>query len=236
MTVVKDHARVLLVEDEPDIREVVRVLLEIAGMSVVEAADGRTALRKLLETAPDIVILDIGIPNLDGWQVLERVRDMSDIPVLVLTARGSPSEKVRGLTSGADDFVTKPFNSDELVARVETLLRRSTAPAPIAIYEDDWCQIDFASRIVRQGEPVIALTPIEFGLLSAFVHEPRKVLSTVHLLDLVWGDPTATAPDRVKYGIARLRAKLGWQSPERSPLTTLRGVGYRYDPSGGTAS
>src|SRR6267143_897660 len=144
-------ARILVIDDDADIRGLVADLLERAGLSVEQAEDGRSGLRALHKTPPDLVVLDVSMPDLDGWQTLERIRDLSEVPVLMLTARGDELERVRGLQAGADDYVVKPFGSQELVARVEALLRRAPAPATAALqerYDDDRPSIDFAKRAV----------------------------------------------------------------------------------------
>src|SRR6266516_6221167 len=142
-------ARILVVDDDADIRNLVVQLLERAGHKVEQAPDGRSGLRALHASPPDLVLLDVSMPDLDGWQTLERMRDLSDVPVLMLTARGEELERVRGLQVGADDYVTKPFGRQELVARVQALLRRSGArAAPTDTYADSLVTIDFAQRAV----------------------------------------------------------------------------------------
>src|ERR671936_2678302 len=144
---------VLVVDDEADIRRLVRELLERAGYVVDEAADGRTALRMLYASKPELVVLDVTMPELDGWQTLERIRDVSDVPVLMLSARGAELEKVRGLRAGADDYVTKPFGKQELLARVEALRRRPTSrQAAPGIISDPLLTIDFAQARVTAGD------------------------------------------------------------------------------------
>ena len=195
-------AEVLVVEDEDDVRRLVRVLLERAGHTVAEASNGVEALRRVQAVQPDLVVLDVTMPELDGWQTLERIRDLSDVPVLMLTARAGELDKVRGLKAGADDYVTKPFGRQELLARVEALLRRTSGPHEVRpAYEDRAVRIDFMSRDVTAGEREVQLTPLEFKLLSAFVRHPNETLSRARLLELVWGDPE-----------------------------TVRGFGYRYRP------
>src|SRR5438094_10146312 len=143
-------ARVLVIDDDADIRGLVAELLERAGLSVEQAEDGRSGLRALHKTPPDLVVLDVSMPDLDGWQTLERIRDLSEVPVLMLTARGEELERVRGLQAGADDYVVKPFGRQELLARVVALLRRSSAEGTGAhdIYSDARLTIDFAQRSV----------------------------------------------------------------------------------------
>ena len=219
------RGRVLVVDDEDDVRELLVTLLTRAGFEVAEAADGRAALREFHARPPDLVVLDVSMPGLDGWQTLERIRDLSDVPVLMLTARAGELEKVRGLKSGADDYVTKPFGRQELVARVETLLRRQRSGSKPERYADALVEVDFGQREVRvRGVPVL-LTPLEFRLLTVFVEHPNLVLSRDQLLDLVWGDSRAVAPEQVKLYVGYLRRKLGLAE---GPIETVRGFGYRY--------
>jgi DNA-binding response OmpR family regulator len=226
------RSRVLVVDDDPDIRGLLRTLLERAGHNVTEAADGRAGLRALYASPADLVILDVTMPELDGWATLERIRDVSEVPVLMLTARVDELERVRGLTSGADDYVAKPFGRQELVARVQALLRRSRAGAEREEhYGDDQLTIDFAQRAVKREGREVQLTPLEFKLLSTFVRHPNQVLSRDQLLELVWGDAYGVSPDQVKLYVGYLRRKLDPDAPERAPIETVRGFGYRYRPS-----
>jgi DNA-binding response OmpR family regulator len=221
---------VLVVDDEADVRNLIRILLERAGHAVSEASSGREALRRLHAVRPSLVVLDVTMPEMDGWQTLERIRDLSDVPVLMLTARAGELDKVRGLKAGADDYVVKPFGRQELLARVEALLRRAGgAPEVRETYTDSAVTIDFAAREVTAGDQTVALTPLEFRLLAALVRHPNQVLSRDQLLDLVWGDSGTVAADQVKLYIGYLRRKLGWDT-DASPVETVRGFGYRYRP------
>jgi DNA-binding response OmpR family regulator len=225
------RARVLVVDDDADIRGLLRQLLERAGYEVVEGASGREGLRTLYSSSPDLVILDVSMPELDGWQTLERIRDVSDVPVVMLTARAGELEKVRGLKAGADDYVTKPFGRQELLARVEAHLRRAPARAEQpSTYADGLVEIDFAQREVTVGGRIVALTPLEFKLLAAFVRNPNQVLSHDQLLDLVWGDSLTGSRARTKLYVGYLRQKLADAGVEDSPIETVRGFGYRYRP------
>lgn len=225
------RARVLVVDDDPDIRGLLRQLLERAGYEVVEGASGREGLRTLYSASPDLVLLDVSMPELDGWQTLERIRDVSDVPVLMLTARAAELEKVRGLQAGADDYVTKPFGRQELLARVEAHLRRAGPREEQAgTYADGLVTIDFAQREVTVAGRQVALTPLEFKLLSAFVRNPNQVLSHDQLLELVWGDPLTGSRARIKLYVGYLRQKLAVEGTEGSPIETVRGFGYRYRP------
>jgi len=224
-----DRPRILVVDDDEDIRMLLRELLERASYAVDEAPDGRTALRNLFATPPSLVILDVTMPDMDGYQTLERIRDLSDVPVLMLTARTQELEKVRGLSAGADDYVAKPFGRQELLARVQALLRRSGVKAEvIEAYADSVVQIDYAQRRVTVEGREVQLTPLEFKLLSAFVQNPNQVLSRDQLLELVWGDPYGVSGDQVKLYVGYLRKKLAPDAPESAPVETVRGFGYRY--------
>jgi DNA-binding response OmpR family regulator len=218
-----------VVDDDADIRALVRTLLERIGHEVTEAADGRAGLRALYGSPADLVILDVTMPELDGWATLERIRDVSDVPVLMLTARAEELERVRGLAGGADDYVAKPFGRQELVARVQALLRRSGARAEQAqTYADELIVIDFAQRAVKYDGRDVQLTPLEFRLLAAFARHANQVLSREQLLDLVWGDAYGVSPDQVKLYVGYLRRKLDPETPAQAPIETVRGFGYRY--------
>jgi DNA-binding response OmpR family regulator len=225
--------RILVIDDEPDIRTLLRSLLERAGFAVEEAEDGRAGLRAFYGLAPDLVILDVTMPELDGWATLERIRDLSDVPVMMLTARGSELERVRGLTHGADDYVEKPFGRQELLARVQALLRRAGGQRPELEerYADGFVAIDYANRAVSVEDRAVALTPLEFKLLAAFVRHPNQVLTRAQLLELVWGDPYGVSGDQVKLYVGYLRRKLVPDEPEAAPIETVRGFGYRYRKS-----
>ncbi|MDQ2981090.1 MAG: response regulator transcription factor [Actinomycetota bacterium] len=223
--------RVLVVDDEADIRGLVRELLQRAGHDVIEAPDGDAGLKLFYKEHPDLVILDVSMPGLDGWNMLARIRELSDVPVLMLTARAEELDKVRGLRGGADDYITKPFGRQELLARVNANLRRSRSePSAPETYADEFVTINFAQRAVRAGDRDLSLTPLEFRLLGAFVRNPKQVLSHEQLLELVWGDERAAERDQVKLYVGYLRRKLGTAENGESPIETVRGFGYRYRP------
>ncbi len=217
-----------MIEDEADIRLTLSVLLRRAGLQVLEAADGRSGLRLLHERQPDCVIVDIGLPDIDGWQVLGRIRDVTNVPVMMLTARHLEAEKVRGLQAGADDYLTKPFGNLELIARVRALLRRAHSTEPVDVYVDELLVVDPASHRVAVEGREVELTAIEFRLLHGLIRSAPQVLSPVQLLEMAWSDPTGTGPDRVKYVVHRLRRKMGFVNAEASPIRAVRGVGYTY--------
>jgi DNA-binding response OmpR family regulator len=222
--------RVLVIDDDEDIRSLVAELLQRAGLEVDQAGDGRSGLRAFHQSPPDLVVLDVSMPDLDGWQTLERIRDLSDVPVMMVTARGAELERVRGLQAGADDYLVKPFGRQELVARVQALLRRARPSGDDRqdTYADDRITIDFAQRSVNYDGREVALTPLEFKLLAAFVRNPRQVLSREQLLQLVWGNAYGVSGDQVKLYVGYLRRKLDPEQPDRVPIETVRGFGYRY--------
>jgi DNA-binding response OmpR family regulator len=220
----------LVVDDDSDISLALRLLFTNAGYEVISASNGRTALRQAHATRPDLVVLDIGLPEMDGWMVLERLRDISDVPVLVLTGHSKDAEKVRGLRGGADDYLTKPFANVELLARVEALLRRTGEAAQWAsdVYDDGVVRVDPGQRRVYVNGAEVGLTPTEFRLLNTLVRHAGAVLSANQLLSHAWDDPSGIGQERVKFAVLRLRRKLGWSSPEDSPIEAVRGFGYRY--------
>ena len=222
--------RVLVIEDDRDIGLGIKTVLAKNGFEVTAVANGREGLRVFHGAPPDLVILDIGLPEMDGWTVLERMRDLSDIPVLVLTSYSQEEDKVRGLRGGADDYLTKPFGNAELVARVQALLRRHQLAGHSLpeVYDDGIVQVNFGTHeVIVDGEPV-GLTPTEYRLLAALVKHRGQVLSPVKLLELAWSDPFGVGPDRVKYSVMRLRRKLGTDSGPDAPIEAVRGFGYRY--------
>jgi DNA-binding response OmpR family regulator len=226
----KPPPSVLVVDDDPDVRALVSTLLGRAGYLVTEAPDGRAALKALYGQRPDLVVLDVNMPDLDGWATLERIRDLSDVPVVMLSARGEELEKVRALRAGADDYVTKPFGRQELLARVESVLRRAVGSGPKETYSDALLTVDFAERRLTVGERSVELTPLEFKLLATFVEHPNQLLEHGQLLELVWGGERGTSRDQVKLYVGYLRKKLADAGAQPGAIETVRGFGYRYSP------
>ena len=227
-----NRGRVLVIDDEDDVLALLRELLECAGFAVTTARSGEEGLAYLqggLE--PELLLLDVSMPGIDGWGVLERVRAASDVPVVMLTARTSEFDKVRGLRAGADDYVAKPFGRQELLARIEALLRRSVGRTGVEdAYEDARLRIDYLQRrvVVESGD--IALTPLEFRLLSALVRHVGQVLSHDQLLEMVWHDAYGISPEEVRTYVSYLRKKLRESGVGADAIETVRGFGYRYWP------
>jgi DNA-binding response OmpR family regulator len=218
---------VLVVEDDTDIRALVVALVQRAGMTGLAAADGRAGIRAFFEHRPDLVVLDLGLPELDGWQVLERVREVSEVPVMMLTAAGENPQKVRGLDGGADDYVTKPFDADVLVARIRALLRRGGARAgELAVLSDGLLSLDEAQRRVEADGAEVQLTPTEFRLLAILMRNRDRVVTQEQLLEEVWGNAGGDQRQLRLY-VSYLRRKLA-DAGAGDPIETVRGVGYRF--------
>jgi DNA-binding response OmpR family regulator len=226
---------VLVVDDEPTVREVVASYLRRDGHEVREAADGTRALELLAEAAPDLIVLDLMLPGVDGLEILRQVRATSDIPVIMLTALSEEADRVTGLELGADDYVVKPFSPRELAARVNGVLRRAAprgvpAAAPIEIGE---LRIDARSREVTFGGRRIELTPKEFDLLAFLAASPRQVFSRAELLHEVWqSSPEWQDPATVTVHVRRIRNKIEPDPEQPGLITTVWGVGYRFEPGG----
>lgn len=225
--------RLLVVEDDPDLSLALRVLLTRSGYEVSLAPDGREALRLLFAERPALMVLDLVLPGLDGWEVLDRTRDMSDLPVLVLSGLGELADRVRGLRSGADDYLVKPFAQAELLARIEALLRRSGPGGPAGwageAVEEDLRLVPERRSALWLGHE-IRLSDLEYRLLQLLVRNRGRVVTTEQLLDQVWDDASAVGRERVKFGVLRLRRKLRHAAgPQaRDPIESVRGLGYRY--------
>jgi two-component system, OmpR family, phosphate regulon response regulator PhoB len=220
---------VLVVDDEPIVREVVVRYLRRDGHRTLEAADGERARTLVEQERPDLVVLDLMLPGIDGLALCRWIRARSDVPVIMLTARGEESDRIVGLELGADDYVTKPFSPRELAARVRTVLRRSTretAGHPRLVYDD--LEIDASTReVLRRGEP-LRLTAKEFDLLWFLASHPRRVFSRSQLMDRVWGYEAALDTGTITVHVRRLREKIEDDPSHPRLLETVWGVGYRF--------
>jgi len=228
--------RVLIVEDDDEIAGAIAIVVQRHGYVSLLCSNGKDGLSTFFKESVDLVILDVGLPQMDGWHVLERLRELSDVPIMMLTAHDREGDKVKGLTAGADDYVTKPFSVRELGARIDALIRRSRlAPALMTgddnIYTDAELTVNWGAREVLVSGQAVSLTSLEFQLLQTFVEHEGQALSVSQLLRLVWDDPYSDAPDRVKFTLLRLRRKLGWSSSDNSRIEAVRGYGYRYRKS-----
>lgn len=225
--------RVLVVEDDPTVREVVVRYLEHDGLDVCAVGDGLEAVACAAERWPDLVVLDLMLPGIDGFEVCRRLREQAPLPVIMLTARGDEDDRVVGLELGADDYVAKPFSPRELTARVRAVLRRAngnvTVPVGASVIECDGIRVDLLSREVqRNGEPVV-LTAREFDLLAFLASRPRQVMPRAELFEQVWGYTYGDSAT-ITVHVRRLREKLERDPGMPEHLVTVRSVGYRWDP------
>lgn len=220
-------SRILVVDDDVALAEMIGIVLQNEGYEVVFCADGSAALTQFQENNPDLVLLDVMLPGMDGFDVCRAIRRVSDAPIVMLTARSDTADVVTGLEAGADDYVPKPFKPKELVARVRARLRgREDSQADEGLSLQD-LSIDVAGHIVKREGRVIALTPLEFDLLVTLARSPWKVFSREELLEQVWGYRHAADTRLVNVHVQRLRSKIE-RDPERPELVvTVRGVGYR---------
>lgn len=220
---------ILIVDDEQHIVDLAKMYLEVEGFKTESANDGKTALKRILTEKPGLVVLDLMLPELDGWEVCRRVRAESDVPIIMLTARGDDIDRIVGLELGADDYLTKPFNPRELVARVKAILRRSekraTAPADAVITLDN-LSIYPERRVVTVDGRTVDLRVKEFDLLLTLAENKGMVFTREKLLDVVWGYDFAGETRTVDVHIAHLRHKLKGMRPT---IETVWGVGYRMD-------
>jgi DNA-binding response OmpR family regulator len=222
---------VLVVDDEPIVREVVVSYLKREGYRTLEAGDGDRARELVERESPDLVVLDLMLPGIDGLSVCRWIRTHSDLPVIMLTARGEEADRIVGLELGADDYVTKPFSPRELAARVRTVLRRATPPSPLnERLAFEGLEIDAATREVRCDGEAVRLTAKEFDLLWFLASHPRRVFSRDQLMDRVWGYEAALDTGTVTVHVRRLREKIERDASHPRFLETVWGVGYRFAP------
>ncbi len=223
--------KILVIDDDPVLCDLVAKVLDGWDHTVLRAGDAASGLRAVYNDRPELVILDVDLPDMDGWDVLGRIRELGELPVLMLTAKDTEVEKVRALRGGADDYLTKPFGRQELPARVEALLRRAAngngtdGGERDRLYADRLLTVDHLQGLVTVNGAEVRLTPLEYRLLATFVRHPGQILSPDQLIELAWREPLVQ-PDQVKLYVGRLRGKLG--APEA--IETVRGFGYRYRP------
>ena len=223
------QATILIAEDDPRMLKLVRRTLELEGYRVITATDGRQALELALAESLDLLVLDVMMPEMDGFTVAQKVRDTSQIPILMLTARAAESDIVHGLDSGADDYLLKPFGADELAARVRALLRRSRqpdTPAPATVVIADNLTVDLTQRRVYREGVEVMLTPTEYRLLALLASHRGKVLTHEMLLEQVWGPEWRGELHQLRVYIARLRQKIEPNPNEPRYLLTRPGFGY----------
>jgi len=226
-TAAKPLTVALVIDDEPQIRRLLRVTLEANGYEVFDAATGQAGIVQAAQCRPAIVLLDLGLPDLDGLEVLKRIREWSRVPVIILSVRDREHDKIAAIDAGADDFVTKPFGSGELLARLRTTLRRSQPLAAEAIFRAGKIEVDFAARVVRKNGAEVKLTPTEYGLLRLLVVHAGKVLTHRQLLTEVWGPNAVEQTHYLRVHVAHLREKLEDNAAQPKLIITESGIGYR---------
>ena len=221
--------KVVVVDDEPQIRRALRTSLEAHGYEVAAVGTGEEGVLAAAEQRPDLLLLDLGLPDIDGTEVIRRVRPFSDVPIIVLSVRDAQADKVAALDAGADDYVTKPFAMEELLARARAALRRSGPDEPtVPTLRFGDLEVDLVRRLVtRDGEPV-HLTPTEYQLLEALVSNPGKLLTHQWLLRRIWGQGYATETTYLRTYVRTLRKKLGDDASSPALIVTEPGVGYRW--------
>ena len=228
--------RVLVVDDEPQIRRALRTSLEAHGYEVQTVGTGEEAVVGAAEVAPELMLLDLGLPDLDGTEVIRRVRGFTEIPIIVLSVRDGQHDKVAALDAGADDYVTKPFAMEELLARARAAMRRAQPGEPVApTMRFAGLEVDLARRLVTLDDEPLRLTPTEYQLLEAFVTNPGKLLTHQWLLRRVWGQGYGTETTYLRTYVRALRKKLGDDAQAPELIVTEPGVGYRWVAEGAGA-
>jgi two-component system KDP operon response regulator KdpE len=224
--------RVLIIDDEPQILRALRINLSVRGYEVTTAATGVAALRAAAEARPDVIVLDLGLPDIDGLEVLAGLRGWNDTPVIVLSARSDSAEKVAALDAGADDYVTKPFGMDEFLARLRAAVRRGVASADAGepVVETDSFTVDLAAKKVIKHGTEVHLTPTEWGILEILVRNRGKLIGREELLKEVWGPSYARESHYLRVYLAQLRRKLEDNPSSPRHLVTEAGMGYRFEP------
>jgi two-component system KDP operon response regulator KdpE len=226
-----DKKLILVVDDEPRMTRFVRMNLELEGYRVAEASNGLEALQKVKNDLPDLVVLDVNMPELDGFETLRLIRQSGAVPVIMLTVKGDEEDRIKGLELGADDYVTKPFSPRELASRVKAVLRRTSMPAPTAKTEikvDDYLQIDFKKREVIVGGKHVKLRPTEYRLLYHLVNNAGYVITHDMLLAKVWGHEYRDESQYVRLYVNYLRQKIEPDPANPKYILTEHGVGYRF--------
>ncbi len=223
-----DGPRILIVDDERPIRRFLRTSLNAHGFTIFEAADGEEALRMVAEQRPDLLVLDLGLPDLDGIEVTRRLREWTQVPIIILSVREQESDKINALDAGADDYLTKPFGVGELMARIRAAMRHAARSEEGALFQFGDLKIDLAHRLVTRGEQEISLTPTEYDLLRALVQKSGKVLTHRQLLRQVWGPSYQDETHLLRVNISNLRRKIEDDPSRPQFIQTEAGVGYRF--------
>src|SRR5258706_8637913 len=219
---------VLVIDDEPQIRRLLRLTLEGNGYRVIDAGTGKDGMLQAAQCRPEVILLDLGLPDLDGLEVLKRLREWSDAPVVVLTVRDDVQEKVGALDTGADDYVTKPFSTPELLARLRAAQRKNRPEEEVSVFKNGDLVVDLAARVVTRAGREIKLSATEYALLRLFVKHPGRVLTHRHILREIWGPKSEEHRQYLRVYVTHLRQKIEADPAKPSLIQTQPGIGYRF--------
>ncbi len=223
--------RILVIDDELQMRRLLRMTLTSGGFQFAEAPDGETGLAECLSKKPDAVVLDLGLPDMDGLEVLRRIREWSQVPVLILSVREEEKQKVLALDAGADDYVTKPFGGEELLARLRVILRRSPDQDEETVFENGDLSVNFSTRQVSRAGKEVHLTTTEYALLKLLIRHAGKVITHQQILREIWGPNTEDRVQYLRVYVTHLRQKIESDPEKPLRIKTEAGIGYRFCPS-----
>ncbi len=218
----------LIIDDEAQMRRLLRISLEGAAYRVYDAETGERGLQEAASRKPDVIILDLGLPDLDGLEVIKRLREWTTTPIVILSVRDSQEEKVSALDAGADDYVTKPFHTDELLARLRVVQRRAQPAEAEAIFEHEQLRVDLPNRLVTYKGKAVDLTPTEYAVLRLLVTHEGKVLTHAHILRSIWGPKSTEQSQYLRVYVSHLRSKLTALGASPDLIKTETGIGYRF--------
>ena len=232
-TAKKELVKILVVDDEPQVRRAFRAILLSQGCTVIEARDGNEAIEEIKSDCPDLVLLDINMPGIDGFETCRQIRDCSDVPIIVVTVRGAEKDKVTALDAGADDYLVKPFGTQELLARIRAAARRVPSTEAVLPFDSPGLKIDFERRRVISNGRSVHLTPTEFELLKHLVLNEGKPVSHMKLLHLLWGPEHSNDREHLRVFVGQLRKKIEPDPEKPRYIHTEPLIGYRFDPDYG---
>ena len=218
---------ILVIDDEVQIRRLLKITLENSGYKVFEAENAKDGLQEKINCRPSLILLDLGLPDEDGLILLKKIRELTDVSIIILSVRNSEKDIITALDTGADDYITKPFNAGELLARIRASLRHSQPEQKLPMFTNDNITIDFSTREVKKKGEIVKLTSTEFSLLSLFIRNPGKVLTHNYILKEVWGKPYSDESQYLRVYVAQLRKKLEDNPSRPKMFMTESGVGYR---------
>jgi two-component system, OmpR family, KDP operon response regulator KdpE len=224
----KYKEKILIIDDEKQIRRFLKIGLESQGYTIIEADSGETGSTQSVMHKPDIILLDLNLPDMSGLDVLKKIREWNSAPVIVLTVRDSEHDKIELLNNGADDYITKPFNMGELLARIKAVMRRSKVTEEDSVFQYKWINIDYSKRLVTIRNEIVKFTPLEYELLKLFTKNPGKVLTQRQIMKEIWGPGMESETSYLRVYVANIRKKIEEDSSRPKILVTEPAVGYRF--------